>query len=231
MKKIMLVEDDHDLFEALKYSLQREKFQFVGIDRGNGAIQMCCREKPDLVLLDILLPDCSGLEICKRIREHGDLRGTPVIFLTALAEEADRVVGLELGANDYVVKPFSMRELFARIRVHLRRVEDSSNVSRVSNIELDRSRCQVTVDGAEVSLTATELRLLDCLMNRPGVVFSREQLLNFVWGNNRNLTDRAVDVYILRLRRKLQHKNVPPDLIKAVRGFGYTLSASQAQSA
>ena len=223
MKKIMLVEDDRDLFDILRYNLEREKFRFVGTDRGKHALETCCREKPDLVLLDILLPDCSGLEICKRIREHADLRPIPIIFLTALAQETDRVLGLELGGNDYVVKPFSTRELIARIKVHLRR-EVPSDIARVGDLELDRSRCRVTVNGEEVPLTATELRLLDCLMTRPGVVLSREQILNSVWGNSRSLTDRAVDVYVLRLRHKLKEKKAPEELIKAVRGFGYTLS-------
>src|SRR6266704_2776299 len=174
MKKILLIEDDTDLFSLLKYNLEKEGFSL------------------------------SGQHICKGIRRDPDLSGIPIIFLTARASETDRIVGLELGANDYVVKPFFVRELIARIKLQFRNQSTPARILEAGGVELDRTSCQVRLHGAPLSLTATEFRLLEYLMNRPGVVFSREQLLNAVWGQDRAITDRAVDVYVLRLRQKVE---------------------------
>ncbi len=224
MKKIMLVEDDTDLFSLLKYNLEKEGFAFAGTQTGRGAIELCRRERPDLILLDIMLPDSDGLDICKGIRAHADLAHIPVIFLTARASEADRIVGLELGANDYVVKPFFIRELIARIKIQFRAQPSSPKNLKSSGLELDRSSCRVWLAGQELQLTATEFRLLEFLMSRPGVVFSREQLLDSVWGHDRAVTDRTVDVYILRLRQKVESDSANPNLIRSVRGFGYSFN-------
>ncbi|MBM3797525.1 MAG: response regulator transcription factor [Acidobacteria bacterium] len=224
MKKIMLVEDDADLFALLKYNLEKEGFSFVGTQTGKGAIDLCRRERPDLVLLDIMLPDSDGLDICKGIRSHSALSGIPVIFLTARASEADRIVGLELGANDYVVKPFFIRELIARIKIQFRSQPAAPKRLKSGGLELDRSSCRVWLAGNEVQLTATEFRLLDFLMSRPGVVFSRDQLLDSVWGHDRAVTDRTVDVYILRLRQKVESDPANPNFIRSVRGFGYSFN-------
>jgi DNA-binding response OmpR family regulator len=226
MRKIALIEDDADLFTLVKYNLEKEGFGVVGSSTGRGVIDLCRREKPDLILLDIMLPDSDGLEICKSIRQSPELAHIPVIFLTARASETDRIVGLELGANDYIVKPFFVRELVARIRIQFRGQTSATRVLKAAALELDRSSCEVRLDGALLTLTATEFRLLEFLMNRPGVVFSREQLLDAVWGHDRAVTDRTVDVYILRLRQKIEADPANPLLIRSVRGFGYSFNNS-----
>jgi DNA-binding response OmpR family regulator len=226
MRKIALIEDDADLFTLVKYNLEKEGFTVVGSNTGRGVMDLFRREKPDLILLDIMLPDSDGLEICKSIRQNHELVHIPVIFLTARVSETDRIVGLELGANDYIVKPFFVRELIARIKIQFRGQATTTRVLKAAHLELDRSSCEVRLDGALLTLTATEFRLLEFLMNRPGVVFSREQLLDAVWGHDRAVTDRTVDVYILRLRQKIEGDPANPLLIRSVRGFGYSFSNS-----
>ncbi|HEX4227972.1 MAG TPA: response regulator transcription factor [Bryobacteraceae bacterium] len=224
MKKIVLIEDDADLLALLKYNLEKEGFMLIGSQTGRGAVDLCRRERPDLILLDVMLPDSDGLDICKGIRVHPELAHIPVIFLTARASETDRIVGLELGANDYIVKPFFIRELVARIKIQFRGQTTASRVLKAAALELDRTSCRVRLNGAALSLTATEFRLLEFLMSRPGVVFSREQLLDAVWGHDRAVTDRTVDVYILRLRQKIELDPANPIMIRSVRGFGYSFN-------
>src|SRR5579883_1381842 len=230
MKKIVLIEDDADLFALLQYNLEKEGFLLTGQQTGRGALELCRKARPDLVLLDIMLPDSDGLDICKGIRNDPDLAQTPIIFLTARASETDRIVGLELGANDYIVKPFFIRELIARIKLQFRTQSAPARVLKAGALELDRSSCQVRLENAPLSLTATEFRLLEFLMSRPGVVFSREQLLNAVWGQDRAVTDRAVDVYVLRLRQKVEEDPATPVLIHSIRGFGYTFEPRRAMA-
>ena len=225
MKKIVLIEDDSDLYALVQYNLEKEGFVVVGSQTGKGALELCRKERPELIILDIMLPDSDGLEICKGIRAHPELAHVPLIFLTARASETDRIVGLELGANDYIVKPFFVRELIARIKIHFReQTPTQTKTLKAGSLELDRTRCQVHLSGQELALTATEFRLLEFLMSRPGVVFSREQLLDAVWGHDRAVTDRTVDVYVLRLRQKIE---VPegPSFIRSVRGFGYSFNS------
>lgn len=226
MKKILLVEDDSDLSSVVQYNLQKEGFAFVWSQDGKGVLELCRRERPALIVLDIMLPNSDGLDICRGIRRDPELAHIPIIFLTARASETDRVVGLELGANDYIVKPFFVRELIARIRTQFRTVATQATVVRDGDLELNRTACEVWLKGSEVSLTATEFRMLDILMSRPGVVFSREQLLDAVWGSNHAITDRAVDVYILRLRQKVERDPTSPERIRSVRGFGYTFKGT-----
>lgn len=224
MKKIVLIEDDADLFALLKYNLEKEGFVVAGSQTGRGALDLCRRERPDLILLDVMLPDSDGLDICKGIRMHSELAHIPVIFLTARASETDRIVGLELGANDYIVKPFFIRELIARIKIQFRGQQTAARLLKAGKLELDRSSCRVRLDNQSLSLTATEFKLLEFLMSRPGVVFSREQLLDAVWGHDRAVTDRTVDVYILRLRQKIEIEPGSQALIRSVRGFGYSFN-------
>ncbi len=231
MKKILLIEDDVDLFALLKYNLEKEGFQLTGAQTGKGALELCRRVRPDLILLDVMLPDSDGLDICKAIRNDVELLSVPVIFLTARASETDRIVGLELGANDYVVKPFFIRELIARIRLQFRTQAVPIRILKAGGLELDRSSCQARLEGASLSLTATEFRLLEFLMSRTGVVFSREQLLDAVWGQDRAITDRTVDVYILRLRQKVELDPANPKMIHSVRGFGYSFEIPVAEPA
>jgi DNA-binding response OmpR family regulator len=228
MKKIVLIEDDSDLFALLKYNLEKEGFSMVGSQTGKGALELCRRVRPDLILLDIMLPDSDGLDICKGIRNDIELMQVPIIFLTARASETDRIVGLELGANDYIVKPFFIRELIARIKLQFRSQTAPARVLKAGGIILDRGSCQARLNGDLLQLTATEFRLLEFLMSRSGVVFNREQLLNAVWGQDRAITDRTVDVYILRLRQKIEVDPALPKLIHSVRGFGYSFEAKTA---
>jgi DNA-binding response OmpR family regulator len=224
MKKIVLIEDDADLFALLKYNLEKEGYSVSGSQSGKGAIDLCRREKPGLVILDIMLPDADGLEICRAIRAHPELSQVPVVFLTAKASETDRIVGLELGANDYIVKPFFVRELIARVKIQFRDKSAPPRVLRAGPLELDRESLQVRLRGERLSLTATEFKLLEFLMSRPGVVFSRDQLLDAVWGHGRAVTARTVDVYILRLRQKIEGGSDAAEFIQSVRGFGYNFS-------
>jgi DNA-binding response OmpR family regulator len=163
MKKIVLIEDDPDLYSLIQYNLEKEGFTLAGSHTGKGALELCRRERPDLIILDIMLPDSDGLDICKGVRAHPELANTPVIFLTARASETDRIVGLELGANDYIVKPFFVRELIARIKIHFRGQKPVSKMLKSGDLELDRARCRVELSGQEISLTATEFRLLEFL--------------------------------------------------------------------
>ncbi|PYT12216.1 MAG: DNA-binding response regulator [Acidobacteria bacterium] len=220
MRKIVLIEDDADLYSLIQYNLEKEGFTLAGSQTGKGALELCRRERPDLIILDIMLPDSDGLDICKGIRAHPELASTPVIFLTARASET--------GANDYIVKPFFIRELIARIKIHFRGQPPVTKVLKAGDLELDRGRCQVHLAGQEITLTATEFRLLEFLMSRPGVVFSREQLLDAVWGHDRAVTDRTVDVYVLRLRQKIETAD-GPSFIRSVRGFGYSFNADVPQ--
>jgi len=232
MKKIALIEDDADLFSLLEYNLEKEGYQLVGLPTGKGATEFLRREQPDLIILDIMLPDSDGLDICKSIRSQAALAQIPLIFLTARASETDRILGLELGANDYVVKPFSVRELVARIKVQFRAREASpAQLLRSGGLELDRGSLQVRLHGKPLSLTATEFRLLEYLMSRPGVVFSRDHLLDAVWGHDRAVTDRTVDVYILRLRQKIEAEPANPAFIRSARGFGYAFQEVESQRA
>ena len=231
MKKILLIEDDADLFALLKYNLEKEGFQMAGSQTGKGAVELCRRERPDLIILDIMLPDSDGLDICKGIRARPELAHIPVIFLTARASETHRIVGLELGASDYIVKPFFVRELIARIKIQFRQQAQPVRALKAGPLELDRTSCRVTLRGENLSLTATEFRLLEFLMSRPGVVYSREQLLDAVWGQDRAVTDRTVDVYILRLRQKIETDAAAPAFIRSVRGFGYSFNENVAQAA
>jgi DNA-binding response OmpR family regulator len=230
MKKIVLIEDDADLFALVKYNLEKEGFAVAGSQTGRGAIELCRRERPDLIILDIMLPDSDGLDICKGLRNHSELGNVPIIFLTARVSETDRILGLELGANDYIVKPFFIRELIARIKNQFRTQALPVRTIRAGVLELDRASCRVLLRGSEIALTATEFRLLEFLMSRPGVVYSREQLLDSVWGHDRAVTDRTVDVYILRLRQKIELDPANPSFIRAVRGFGYSFNETAIQA-
>ena len=219
MKKVLVVEDDADVFALLQYNLEKDGFSFAGIRTGRGATDLCLRERPDLVLLDVMLPDMNGMEICKSLRQMPEMAQTPILFLTARSSEEDRVVGLELGASDYIVKPFFVRELLARVRSNLRPRKGNPRLLRRGPLELDSQACRVRLDGVEVVLTATEFRLLEFLLSSPGIVFTREQLLDAVWGHGHAVTDRTVDVYVLRLRQKLEERY---RFIRSVRGFGYS---------
>ncbi len=219
-----MVEDEDALATLLDYNLVKEGFRVERAADGEEALLRVTEEPPDLVILDWMLPKVSGVEVCRQLRAGVETRRTPVLMLTARGEEADKVRGLETGADDYVVKPFAMRELVARIRALLRRTrpELMDEQLEYADLLLDRARHRVTRGGADVHLGPTEYRLLDFLMQRPGRVFSRERLLDAVWGANTYVEVRTVDVHVGRLRKALRQPGTP-DLIRTVRSAGYAL--------
>lgn len=223
MPRILIVEDEQDLANLLHYNLSAAGFECEIAATGAGALSKVRTLKPGLVLLDIMLPDVPGTEVLRLIKEDPALRQTLVVIVTAKGQESDRVQGLELGADDYVVKPFSVRELVLRVKAVLRRREtDSEGAEPVAagGISLDPARHEVTVSGSEVLLTALEFRLLKTLLERPGRVQTREVLLSDVWGIEAEITTRTVDTHIKRLREKLGPAG---DIIETVRGVGYKL--------
>jgi len=228
VKKILVVEDDRDVSKLLKYNLEKEGFKVASITDGSLVLPELRREPADVVILDLMLPGMDGLEVCRQLRRHDKFSGLPILMLTARSEEADRVVGLELGADDYVTKPFSMRELVARVRVLLRRhepVPQRANLQRGALL-IDPSAHNVTVGGRSVELSALEFRLLHYLAAHPGIVFSRDQLLDNVWGNDRSVTQRSVDVYVRRVREKIESEPEHPRYLHTVHGVGYRFSAA-----
>ncbi len=224
--KITLIEDDTDLYNLLRYAFEQQGFEFSGTQTGNDAVELCRSRRPDLIVLDVMLPGVDGFDICKQIRRDSRLKATPIIFLTARTRESDRVRGLEISGNDYVVKPFSVRELLMRVKLRLRENGGRDETLSMGAITLDRDRREVAVHGKPVKLTATEFRLLERLISAPGRVFEREELLDAVGGPMYNVTDRTVDVHVRRLRKKLEPDPSNPQFIHALRGFGYTLRES-----
>lgn len=223
MKKILVIEDEKDLAELLVFNLEKEGFKMLSSYDGINGLEMARREEPDLIVLDLMLPGMMGTEVCKELRKEPRTALIPVLMLTAKGEEIDRVVGFEVGADDYIVKPFSMRELLLRIRAIIRRCEgqatpQSGKLLTIGGIAIETERHRVVSDGDEVDLTSTEYKLLLYLLERPGRVLSRELLLQNVWGYNNMGDTRTVDTHITRLRGKL---GTAGDLIKTVRGFGY----------
>jgi two-component system phosphate regulon response regulator PhoB/two-component system alkaline phosphatase synthesis response regulator PhoP len=218
---VAIVDDEADLRELLRTSLAREGFRVREHSRGAAFLSSLAREVPDAVVLDVMLPDIDGMEVCRRLRTEPRGAGLPVIMLTARVAEGDRVLGLELGADDYVTKPFSPKELAARVRAVLRRSgRGPSAGSAVGGIAIDRDAHTVTTGGGRVDLTAAEFRLLELLASRPGQVFSREQILDGLWGDEKSVTDRSVDVHIRHLREKLGAEGAN---VVNVRGVGYKL--------
>lgn len=221
---VLVVEDEDALATLLDYNLMKEGFRVERAADGEEALLRVAEEPPDLVVLDWMLPKVSGVEVCRQLRAGSETRRTPVLMLTARGEEADKVRGLDTGADDYVVKPFAMSELVARIRALLRRTRPELVEERLeyADLVLDRARHRVTRGGKDVHLGPTEYRLLDFLMQRPGRVFSRERLLDAVWGANTYVEVRTVDVHVGRLRKALRQDG-EPDLIRTVRSAGYAL--------
>ncbi len=224
MKRILIIEDDRDIVELVRYNLVSEGFQVSAAGDGATGLAAVKKNPPDLLLLDLMLPKLSGLEICKEIRREQALNRLPILMLTARGEEADRVIGLEMGADDYVTKPFSPRELVARVKALLRRAEPAGEAVRTitaGRLEIDPSSYRVTRAGKPVTLSTLEFRLLYYLAARPNKVFTRDQLLDAVWGTDRFVTPRSVDVYVRRLREKIEADPENPAHLKTVRGAGY----------
>lgn len=222
--KIMVVEDEEPLGVLLRYNLEAEGYQVEVVTRGDEAEIRLRETVPDLLVLDWMLPSVSGIELCRRLRLRPETERLPVIMLTARGEEADRVRGLATGADDYLVKPFSMPELVARVRALLRRAKPQvlSSVLRVDDLVLDRETHRVHRAEAELKLGPTEFRLLEFLMQHPGRVFSRGQLLDNVWGETLYIDERTVDVHVGRLRKAVNLDGLP-DVIRTIRGAGYAI--------
>jgi len=224
---IAVVDDEKDILDLVTVHLEKGGYRVKGFLNGGDFIRFVSREKPALAILDIMLPDADGLQICASLKRETDWRAIPVILLTAKAEETDRVVGLELGADDYVVKPFSPRELVARVKAVLRRSESrlpapSPGRLRIGRIQIDPEKYEVSAAGRPVSLTSSEFRILHLLASRPGRVYSRDEILDHLWGNEKAVIDRTVDVHIKNLREKLGKSG---ECIVNVRGIGYKMQA------
>lgn len=223
---VLVVEDEDALAELLQYNLKKEGFRVSVAADGEEALMLVEERQPDVVILDWMLPKISGIEVCRRLRGRQETRNLPIIMLTARGEEADRIRGLDTGADDYIVKPFLMKELFARVRAILRRIRPGLAEDKVAvgDITIDRVAHRVMRGADEIHLGPTEFRLLDYLMQHPGRVFSREQLLDAVWGSDVYVEARTVDVHIGRLRKAL-NKIPGVDPIRTVRSAGYALNS------
>lgn len=221
---IVVLEDDAEIRRLIQYRLESAGYATRMYASPGTLLPDAERHRPALFLLDIMVPGGSGLDVCRQLRRNPTLAAVPVIFLTARASEDDRVLGLELGADDYIVKPFAIRELLARVRAVLRRSEapdESPTVLTVEHLQIDSGSMQVRVRGDLITTTTTEFRLLEYLARHPGRVFSRDQLLDAVWGDSRFVTPRSVDVYVRRLREKIEAEPETPRFLKTLRGAGY----------
>ncbi len=218
---ILVIDDERDLIELVRYNLDKEGFDVFAASDGTSGLEIATKHKPDLVVLDLMMPGMDGLEVCRRMRADDRTRRIPVIMLTAKAGETDRIVGLEMGADDYVTKPFSPRELVARVKAVLRRTSDQqepAELIRRGELAIDAKRHEVTYAGQPVALTATEFRILRFLASRPGRVVSREDIIDSALGREAAIFDRTIDVHVTALRKKLGSGGVQ---IETVRGFGY----------
>ena len=228
-KTILIVEDEQNIVDILSYNLSREGYDTLEAYDGPTGLQLALEQNPDLILLDLMLPGMSGFDVCRKVRQSGS--STPILMLTAREEEGDKVLGLELGADDYITKPFSMRELLARVKANIRRVEmappapqteESGDVLRLGRVTIDREKAVVTKDGRPLDLTQREYDLICYLAARPGKVFSREALMEHVWNYEGYVGDvRAVDVAVRRLREKIEDDPASPKFIVTKRGMGY----------
>jgi two-component system, OmpR family, alkaline phosphatase synthesis response regulator PhoP len=222
-QKILIVEDEEDVAKGLEINLTKEGYRVIKATRGDRAVDLAIQENPHLILLDVMLPGMSGLDVCRELRKKGI--EAPIIMLTAKGEEIDRVLGLEIGADDYVTKPFSLRELMARVRVRLRRhpagPADGISRFRFGDVEIDFEKCQASRKGKPVELTHKELDILRLFIRRRGQVVTRDSMLDEVWGYDASSTTRTVDTHILNLRQKLEPDPGNPRYILSVYGEGY----------
>ncbi|MES2744303.1 MAG: response regulator transcription factor [Bdellovibrionota bacterium] len=228
MQHILVIEDDPDIRELIGYNLKREGFETTLCANGREGLQAALSKHVDLIILDLMMPELNGIEVCKRLRENPDKRSIPIIMLTAKSEETDIVYGLGVGADDYMTKPFSFKELVARVYTRLRNYAPApipvavpdidDNVLQHGEVEIDRARFHIKICGTQVPMTLAEFRLFDALVSRPGIVLSRDRLLDAVTGGEGVLIDRNIDVHVRSIRKKLGESR---DLIETVRGLGY----------
>jgi len=224
-RKISVVEDEEALASLIEYNLTHSGFQVQLLNGSTPTLRELEAARPDLILLDVMLPGQDGFELCRQIRRSETLSRTPVIFLTARGDEIDRVLGLEIGGDDYITKPFSPRELVARVKAHLRRSESDASPQNAAltlgPFRLDKAARRVFQDDREIELTSTEFRLLEYFLTHTGTAWSRERLLQEVWGEQHFVTPRTVDVHVRRLREQIEEKPDEPTRLVTVRGFGY----------
>jgi two-component system phosphate regulon response regulator PhoB len=221
---VLVAEDENALVTLLRYNLEREGYRVLDTQDGEEALLIAAEEKPDVIILDWMMPQLSGIEVCRRLRQRQETRNVPILMLTARGEETDRIRGLDTGADDYITKPFSMTELLARLRAVMRRIRPglAEDIIKVGDLEMDRAAHRVRRGGKDIHLGPTEFKLLDHLIQHPGRVFSREQLLDAVWGSDVYVEARTVDVHVGRLRKALNVEGVR-DPIRTVRSAGYAL--------
>jgi DNA-binding response OmpR family regulator len=228
-RKIAVVEDEAELASLIEYNLVRAGFDVKVLNGAGQTVRDLEAWEPDLIVLDVMLPGQDGFDVCRQIRQTGKLVRTPVLFLTARSDEVDRVLGLEIGGDDYMTKPFSPRELVARIKAHLRRQDTGAAPQTplsMGPFRLDRAARRVYQGDREIELTSTEFKLLEFFLTHPGTAWSREQLLREVWGEQHFVTPRTVDVHIRRLREQIEEKPDEPGYLVTVRGFGYRFEAA-----
>ncbi len=226
MSKILVVDDEKDIAELLSYNLEKEGFSTIKAYDGETALKLAKTQKLDLMILDLMLPGMNGLDVCKAIRNSPKTAYLPIIMLTAKGDEIDKIIGLEVGADDYITKPFSIKELIARVRAVLRRIFDENDRPLKKPFEyagllIDYNSYEVHVRGKKIDLSPTELKLLFFFSQNPGRVYTRDQILDHVWNDNTFVTPRAVDVHIRRLRSQIEKDVEAPQYILTVRGFGY----------
>ena len=224
--RILIIEDDPDVAELIRYNLAKEGYEVSISAKGVQGLEQAKAGRPDLILLDIMVPELNGWEVCRRLKQDAELRGIPVIIVTGRTEEGDKVLGFEMGADDYVTKPFSPRELVARVRAVMRRGKNLESAGKklhlkAGELEVDRQRFEVTMKGQRVELTPKEFEVLAVLMGTPGRVFGREDLLDLVWGADAFVEPRTVDVHLARLRAKFIAAGLPAPDLETVRGVGY----------
>lgn len=231
MKSILVIDDEADIVELVAYNLKKEGFDVDTAHDGEQGLKNIGSKRYDLIFLDLMLPGIQGVELCKMVRNNPDTSRIPIVMLTAKGEEIDKILGLEVGADDYITKPFSPRELVARAKAILRRAEqtvetvhepvEDESILRIKDMTIDKERFIVTVGDRQIKLSATEFKLLLFLAERPKKIFNREQLLDMVWGSDVYVEPRTVDVHIRRLRAKIEHDPNNPAYIKTMRGVGY----------
>ena len=223
---ILVVDDERDIVDLISYNLDKEGFRVLKAYDGHEALRLAKAKNPDLIILDLMLPGIQGMEVCRSIRGNVETQGIPIIMLTAKSDEVDKILGLEMGADDYVTKPFSVKELIARVRTILRRAQSLEEQKddtpfACDGLSIDYSLHSVSLDGTKVELSPTEFRLLKFLSQHPGRVYTRDQLLDYVWGDDAFVEPRTVDVHIRRLRAKIETDSSHPRYIFTERGFGY----------
>lgn len=230
MSLILAVDDEINILELLKFNLSKEGYQVTGATNGFDALRLARDEKPDLIILDIMLPEMDGYDVLRALRTNRETAATPVIMLSAKSEELDKVLGLELGADDYVTKPFSPREVVARVKVHLRRKtplnpprEEGKNEIKIGSLVITPEKYEAVLDGVKLDLTPKEFELLHLLAVNPGRVFTRDILLERIWGYECVRETRTVDVHIRYLRQKIEKDPANPEYLETVRGVGYRL--------